>query len=145
MKNILNKFFCFQGRLNRKRYFCRYLALISFFILAGMSIGFVAALCPKLVYSVTSIDVNFDVDTSTEIFIAGVVLALYPIILISGCYLDMRRLHDLNISGKWAYLIVFYEIFLTVGTNYFQSGLSQYLSYHSFGSLVCILLLCLAQ
>ena len=86
-----SSFFSFNGRINRLSYFLRVLLIIFGAFIIGFVLGFIYGLTGSSVSLVFLIPVGIVV--SIAIFIACVSLVI-------------RRLHDLNLSGIWYFVIL---------------------------------------
>lgn len=92
---IKENFFQWNGRLNRKRYIKRLLALGAFSVVAYLVLGFLALALG---------DPSMQPDESTALGIFGLLQLLRIPITISGYMLMIRRLHDVGLSGYYALL-----------------------------------------
>lgn len=100
---MMQNFFSFQGRLNRKPYWLRALLLVFLFAVAVVVLAFAGA----------SLGLG-----QSAIFL---LIPLYLLILIVVLSLAVRRLHDRNKSGWW--LMVFYVLPMILG------GVAAYMSF----------------
>lgn len=104
-KGFTGKFFSFEGRLNRKRYWTRVLSVGACYILLSL-VGAIFA----------------EVDPILAIVVVGALpTLLFPVVVCMGISLLVRRMHDVNKPG-WYALIPFYSLYLalirgTVGDN----------------------------
>ena len=85
---IKENFFQWNGRLNRKRYIKRLLALGAFSVVAYLVLGFLALALG---------DPSMQPDESTALGIFGLLQLLRIPITISGYMLMIRRLHDVGV------------------------------------------------
>ena len=103
---LKENFFCWEGRLNRKRYIMRLL------VLAGVSVAlylfdimvFMLRLGSPAMYMAQP-DMTPGTISALTFGLALILSLLYLPVAISGYMLMIRRLHDLNGSGFWVILV----------------------------------------
>ncbi|SDG26353.1 Uncharacterized membrane protein YhaH, DUF805 family [Selenomonas sp. WCT3] len=82
-KNITEKFFRYDNRLNRKRYILRGLALVGIYLVASLILGTIGMMIDEMFGTLL-------------IWLLGLAIMVPSIMLL------IRRLHDLNRPGWWA-------------------------------------------
>ena len=93
--NIREMFFSWEGRLNRKPYILRCLAL-------GLILTVVYILLMVIAFTTAAAQVGNGIPTMGAF---SATYILYLPFIISGYLLAIRRLHDLNGSGFWVILV----------------------------------------
>ncbi len=135
-ETIREKYFSFHGRLNRKRYILRSLALAAFLAIVQIVICLLVVgiyICAEQLNCVDFIDVNYISPTAYMVdFALNVVF--FVVDLTIGMSLMVRRLHDLNRSGflalfNYVLSIVFFALFVEFGFFFLFIGLLVGLSF----------------
>lgn len=89
----LKKYATFSGRARRKEYWM--------FVLFNMIVGFVIALLDKL------FGTQYPVLVGDFVVKYGILSTIYPLlVLIPGLAVTVRRLHDLDKSGVWIFIVL---------------------------------------